>query len=135
MLLKAIHRIVSLGPVYDLIQGLLGLKIASGRVGRALSNHTSYGAVLDMGGGTGRIREILNNRCKYYCLDNESPKLAQFHRRFKSGFAVQGDATDAPIASASMDLILFMSVSHHLTDAEFGRIVLEIVRILRPGGG
>jgi ubiquinone/menaquinone biosynthesis C-methylase UbiE len=134
MILNAIHKIASRGAVYDLIQTMLGVKLVHRRFRRVLAAHTSYHSVLDLGGGTGRIRSLLSSDCKYYCLDNEVPKLLQFRSRTKDALAILGDATQAPVASASMDLVICIAVSHHLNDSGLERVFSEIVRILRPGG-
>jgi len=134
MILKALHRIASFGPVYDLIQTVGGIKLVYGRFRRVLQDHTGYHTVLDIGGGTGRIQNLLSSGCRYYCLDNEMPKLLQFRSRTVGGLAILGDATATPVAGASMDLVLCVAVSHHLNDSEFERLLAEVARILRPGG-
>lgn len=134
MILKAVHKLASFGPVYDLIQTALGVNLAYRRFKKVLDSQATYHTVLDLGGGTGRIREILDTGCKYYCLDNEAPKLTQFRKHTPDGLAILGDATLAPIADASMDLIICIAVSHHLDDFDFNRLLLEIRRVLRPSG-
>jgi ubiquinone/menaquinone biosynthesis C-methylase UbiE len=134
MILKALHKLASTGPVYDLIQTVGGIKLVYRRFRRVLGSHTSYRTVLDIGGGTGRIQSLLSTDCKYYCLDNEAPKLLQFRSRTKDALAILGDATRTPVAGASMDLVLCVAVSHHLNDAELQRMLVEITRILRPEG-
>src|ERR1041384_2225102 len=133
MLRSALHKIASFGSVYDMIQTAGGMESVYRRFRRVLSTH-NYHRVLDLGGGTGRIQSHLSSDCKYFCLDNEEPKLLHFRARTKGGFAILGDATMAPVAESSMDLVLCASVSHHLNDAEFQRMLSEIGRILRPGG-
>src|SRR5678815_1950229 len=103
MILKALHWIASFGPVYDLIQTGVGIQLIYRRFRRVLNTHTRYKTVLDLGGGTGRIRPHLSSDCKYYCLDNEAPKLRHFRRQTTGGLAILGDATQAPVAGSSMD--------------------------------
>jgi ubiquinone/menaquinone biosynthesis C-methylase UbiE len=134
MILKALHKLASTGPVYDFIQTVGGIKLVYRRFARALLNHSSYHTVLDIGGGTGRIRSLFTADCKYFCLDNEAPKLLQFRHRNENALAILGDATSLPIASASMDLVLCIAVSHHLRDSELQQVLMEATRILRPGG-
>jgi ubiquinone/menaquinone biosynthesis C-methylase UbiE len=134
MIIKALHRVASFGPVYDLIQTVGGIKLVYRRFRRVLETHPGYHTVLDIGGGTGRIQSLLSSGCRYYCLDNEMPKLLQFRSRANDALAILGDATATPIATASMDLVLCVAVSHHLNDSEFGRLLAEVTRILRPGG-
>ena len=134
MLRKAVHKIASDGPVYDLIQTALGIKFLYSRIQHVLNAQAGYRDVLDLGGGTGRILTLLDSACKYYCLDNEAPKLLQFRKRTDHGMAILGDATRVPVADASMDLVICVAVSHHLNDAELQRMLQEIARILRSGG-
>lgn len=134
MLRKAAHKLASAGPVYDLIQTALGVKLLYRRIRQVLNAQADYRDVLDLGGGTGRILTLLDSACKYYCLDNESPKLLQFRKHTHDGMAILGDATMAPIAGASMDLVICIAVSHHLNDAELQSMLKEILRILRPAG-
>ena len=134
MILKALHTVASYGPVYDMIQAVCGVKLIDRRLRRLLEAYPDYRSVLDIGGGTGRVRSQLSSGCKYYCLDNEAPKLRQLQRTTQGAHAILGDATKAPIATASMELVLCVAVSHHLSDSEFQQVLLEITRILKPGG-
>jgi ubiquinone/menaquinone biosynthesis C-methylase UbiE len=134
MILKALHKLASAGPVYDLIQTVGGIKFVYRRFQRVLTAHPNYRTVLDIGGGTGRIQALLSSDCAYFCLDNEAPKLLQFRQRIDNALGILGDATSLPVASASMDLVLCVAVSHHLTDSELHRVLEEVKRILRPEG-
>ena len=134
MILKALHKLASTGPVYDFIQTAGGIKFVYRRFARALDKHSACQTVLDIGGGTGRIRGLFTADCKYFCLDNEAPKLLQFRHRNENALAILGDATSLPVGSASMDLVLCIAVSHHLKDSELQQVLMEATRILRPGG-
>jgi ubiquinone/menaquinone biosynthesis C-methylase UbiE len=134
MLLNVLHKLASAGPVYDLIQTVCGSKLIQRRFRRVLAAHSGYHTVLDIGGGTGRFKSLLPSDCRYYCLDNEAPKLQHFRNQTEGALAILGDATSTPIAGASVDLVICIAVSHHLTDPALKRMLLEIVRILRPGG-
>ena len=134
MLVKALHWIASFGPVYDMIQTACGIQLIYRRFRRVLNTHTRYKTVLDVGGGTGRIRTHLSSDCKYYCLDNEAPKLLHFRRQTAGALAILGDATKAPVAGSSMDLVLCVAAAHHMNDSELKEMLSEITRILRPGG-
>jgi ubiquinone/menaquinone biosynthesis C-methylase UbiE len=99
-----------------------------------LETYPGYQTVLDIGGGTGRIRSQLSADCTYYCIDNEEPKLVQLRKVNKGALAILGDATNTPVAGASMDLVLCVAMSHHLSDSELELALREITRTLRPGG-
>ena len=128
MILRALHRIASLGPVYDLIQTICGAKFARNHFRRVLETYPGYQTVLDIGGGTGRIRSQLSADC------TEEPKLVQVRKVSKGARAILGDATNTPVAGASMDLVLCVAMSHHLSEAELELALREITRTLRPGG-
>jgi SAM-dependent methyltransferase len=134
MILKALHTVASFGPVYDLIQTMCGAKFNARRFRRVLEAYPGYHSVLDIGAGTGRIRKQLSADCTYYCIDNEGPKLLQLRKAAKGALAILGDATNTPVASSSMDLVLCMAMSHHLSDSELELALLEIRRTLQPGG-
>jgi ubiquinone/menaquinone biosynthesis C-methylase UbiE len=134
MLRKAVHKIASHGAIYDLIQTALGVKFLYRRIQKVFDANAGYRDVLDLGGGTGRVQTLLDSSCNYYCLDNEEPKLLQFRKRNLQGLAILGDATSVPVAAASMDLVVCIAVSHHLTDPQLQRMLRETTRILRSGG-
>jgi ubiquinone/menaquinone biosynthesis C-methylase UbiE len=133
MIRKALHRIASFGFVYDLIQTVGRIDLVYRRFQRVLDAYP-YHTVLDLGGGTGRMQSVLSCDCKYYCLDNEMPKLLHFRGRTRNALAILGDATATPVAVESMDLVLCVAVSHHLNDSELQRMFSEIRRILKPRG-
>ena len=133
MILKALHRVASLGPVYDMIQFIFGVKFIDRRFRRVLEHYPGYHTVLDIGAGTGRIRNQLSSDCTYYCIDNEMPKLVQL-RKTTNGLAILGDATQTPVAGASTDLVLCVAMSHHLSDSQLEQALSEVRRVLRPGG-
>jgi SAM-dependent methyltransferase len=134
MILRALHRVASQGPVYDWIQELAGIRLIHRHFAAALSFCRPYSTVLDVGGGTGRVRNLLSPDCRYFCLDNEPPKLLQLRKRIAGALPILGDATMTPVVSGSMDLVLCLAVSHHLNDAEFERMVAEAARALTPAG-
>ncbi len=134
MILKALHRVASFGPVYDMIQAACGARVVDSRLRRVVETYPGYRTVLDIGGGTGRIRSQLSSDCTYYCIDNEAPKLLQLRKAANGALAILGDATNTPVASASMDLVLCVAMSHHLSDLQLELALQEIARTLRPGG-
>jgi hypothetical protein len=61
MLLEALHKAASVGWVYDVIQFLAGAPITRRRQRRYLAG--CQGRVLDVGGGTGALAELLPASC------------------------------------------------------------------------
>lgn len=133
-MLRLLHRLASHGWVYDRIQDLVGAGEVYRRLGRHLAAGQSPHWLLDVGGGTGRTRSVLSSGARYVCLDMELPKLSQLRRNGRDGAPVQGDATLMPFRTASVDLIVCVDVSHHLTDGELDVVLSEVRRVLRPSG-
>jgi ubiquinone/menaquinone biosynthesis C-methylase UbiE len=90
--------------------------------------------VLDLGGGTGAIRPYLPAECKYISLDMEMPKLRGFRRKYPGQTPLLSDCTQIPVASRSIDVVLCMLMSHHLTDAALTTMLAEAKRVLKLGG-
>lgn len=134
MMLNTLHKLASAGPVYDSIQTACGIKLIYRRFRRILGAYSGFHTVLDFGGGTGRFQSLMPANCKYYCLDNEAPKLQRFRSRTAGALAILGDATTTPVAGARIDLAVCLAVSHHLNDFELQQMLSEIKRVLRPGG-
>jgi ubiquinone/menaquinone biosynthesis C-methylase UbiE len=90
--------------------------------------------VVDIGGGTGTVRNLFPTDCRYVCLDLELPKLKGFRVKTPTGMAVLGDATSMPIVDGGTDMVICKSLTHHLTDSMLDRALDESRRVLRSGG-
>lgn len=133
-MLRLLHRLASDGWVYDRIQDLAGSHEVYRRLGRHLGTRAENPWILDVGGGTGRTRDVLGRHSRYVCLDLEEAKLAQFRRRAPGGFPIRGDATRLPFQTASLDLAVCVFLSHHLTGSQLEAVLSETRRVLRPTG-
>jgi ubiquinone/menaquinone biosynthesis C-methylase UbiE len=129
--LRTIHKVASVGWVYDSIQTLAGASFTQSRLQRSLSGCT--GRVLDLGGGTGTMKGLLPPACAYTCLDNEMPKLQRCAMK-APGSALLGDATRMPVESGSIDVVTAVFVAHHLTSHQFEEMLRESARVLKPKG-
>jgi ubiquinone/menaquinone biosynthesis C-methylase UbiE len=134
MPLNLLHELASYPWVYDRIQKLAGVRQVYARVSRQMSADGAGSYVLDVGGGTGAMRQLWPADCRYVCLDIEMPKLQGFRGKVAGGLALQTDATRMPIASRSANSVVCMAVAHHLTDAMLADVLSESVRVLKPGG-
>jgi len=112
--------------VYNAIQDLAGRAAIIRRVRPWLARMS--GRVLDVGGGTGRLRGDLEPGVQYICVDIEARKL-----RHASG-ALLADAAALPFQTGTIDGALLVGVLHHLTDHELERVVGDIARVLVRGG-
>ena len=87
---------------------------------------------LDIGAGPGGNGDWLHSYGTVIALDIEPIALAYVQSQHRELVPVLGSATALPIANASIDVVLALTVLYHLDDDEaaFG----EIARVLRPGG-
>jgi SAM-dependent methyltransferase len=129
-----LHNIVSHPAVYDLVQTLVGAKALRRRLGELAAGLPTPNRVVDIGGGTGELQRLWPVGTTYICLDIDMEKLRGFRSKSPQGAAVRGDATRAPLADGSVDLVICTAVSHHLDDAQWPLFLAETRRILRPGG-
>ena len=133
MILEILHRLASRPWVYDQIQTVAG----SQKVIKRLSRHITTldpKVVLDIGGGTGALRNLFAEDCRYICLDVEMPKLQRFRSKTVGALAVLGDATSTPIRDGCADVVICKAVTHHLTDLMLEQALGESLRVLKPGG-
>lgn len=89
--------------------------------------------ILDVGCGTGRSRQIYEDRSSRYAgLDLSLASLRLARARFPGSGWLQADACRLPFGAASFDVVAFSSVLHHLADRRAA--LAEASRVLRPGG-
>jgi ubiquinone/menaquinone biosynthesis C-methylase UbiE len=134
MLLKVAHRIASHPWVYDKIQKTVGVNKVYARLEPVLQRAGAGDLVLDIGGGTGTLKNHCAADTRYVCLDIEWDKLEGFRSKFPHGNGIWGDATSMPISSGSVDTAICMFVAHHLDDELLPKMLGEVQRTLRPGG-
>jgi len=88
--------------------------------------------VLDVGCGVGAASRYADG-ATYYGIDLSEPLVRQGRRG--RGLALSAaDVTRLPFADGSFDRILCMGVLHHLSAAEVQAALVEMVRVLEPGG-
>lgn len=134
MLLKLAHRLASHPWVYDRIQNAAGVSEVYAKLAPHLRNGPANTLVLDVGGGTGSLKNYCSPGDRYVCLDIEWEKLTGFRGKFPQGQAIWGDATHLPIAAGSVDTAICMFIAHHLSDDLLPLMLNELERTLRTGG-
>ena len=87
MLTKPLHQLAARPWVYDQIQNIVGLKRVVKRLSQAIAP-LSPKVIVDVGGGTGKVRNLFGSDCRYVCLDLELPKLADFRSKVPDALAV-----------------------------------------------
>lgn len=92
--------------------------------------------VADLGAGTGVFASAIAPFVERVVVVDRSPEmLAAARARLASADGVEfheGEVESIPLPDASVDLAVLSLVLHHLTDPT--RVLLEVHRILRPGG-
>ncbi len=100
-----------------------------------LSDIKSGIAVLDIGCGTGRVRQALPADLDYTGLDNSPELLEVARRKYANNKFVQADARDLPLPDNSFDAVLLIATIHHFFDkADRLKVLQEARRVLKPGG-
>lgn len=129
-----IHRLVAIPFIYNLVQFWAGAPYVNRRLATRLRSLGSPSLVIDFGGGTGINFEQFPSSTVYVCLDIDRRKIDGFRSVHSRGIAVLGDATQAPLRSASVSLILARFLAHHLPDRSLRRLFQEMARVLIPDG-
>jgi demethylmenaquinone methyltransferase / 2-methoxy-6-polyprenyl-1,4-benzoquinol methylase len=119
---------------YDLMNTLMTLGQDAGwrtQVADALCDLPPNAHVLDVGSGTGRLAEAIQNRvgAPVVATDFTLPMLELASRRLQRAAA---DALNLPFGDAEFDAVVSAFVVRNLAD--LGRGIAEQVRVLRPGG-
>jgi len=90
------------------------------------------GALLDIGGGTGRVSQYLTNGSALVVVGDPSRAMLR-HTRHKSGLeAVSCLSENSPFLSCTFDRIIMVDAFHHVCDQK--RTAQELWRVLKPGG-
>lgn len=89
--------------------------------------------VLDVGCGTGQSRQVYASHAAWYVgADLSREALIIARRQQPSSSFLLADAMQLPVADASVDVVAFSSVLHHVDDRR--RALVEATRVVRPGG-
>ena len=105
---------------------------------KSLLSGRGYSTAIELGCGRGTIGLYLNlqDRMKVTLLDMEESAIELARRNFEffSGQAdyVVADASDTKLPSNSFDMVVSIGLLEHIP--EYGRILTESYRILKPGG-
>jgi SAM-dependent methyltransferase len=115
--------------LYDLVQWVAGAAKVRAQLIPLLTGAENR-SVLDVGAGTGALRNFLPENRRYIWMDNDTQKLRGFLAR-RGDWAVLGSALRLPLAPASVDQALCVAVAHHLNDAELRQALDEIARVVK----
>jgi len=94
--------------------------------------------LLDLGTGTGRVLELLANRCRIGIGVDYAQEMLNYarakldHPKFSHLQVRHGDITKLPYEDGLADLAICHQVLHYLSDP--GAAIHEAARLLKPGG-
>jgi ubiquinone/menaquinone biosynthesis C-methylase UbiE len=90
------------------------------------------GTLLDAGGGTGRVSEVLKSHVGRIVVADASPGMAKQAARKTDISAVCTQTEALPYPDGAFDRVIMVDALHHVTDQ---RITAgELWRVLKPGG-
>lgn len=133
-MLKLLHRIVANPLVYDFSQKLAGEFFSHSLLKKEFAAMKKMESVLDVGGGTGGIRQLIPSDWNYTCLDLDPLKIKGFKKKYPNDYAVLASAVNIPVQDSSYSLCILSAVSHHLDENEFKKSLSEIKRVIKPNG-
>ena len=127
------HRLAANEAFYDFIQRVAGGSSVSRHVAPFLRFAPGL-RVLDVGGGTGAIKTLIDPGVRHVCVDLERAKLEGYAAKFADGRPVQADASALPVRDHAVDAVTLALVTHHLSEADLDVVLGEIARVLKPEG-
>lgn len=127
---------------FNKLAGRFGRVYVPGRSWQALS-HALLGllppmVIADMGAGEGMLAQLLAQTAKKVIAVDNSEKMVEFgsalarDNGFRNIDYRLGDVEDPPISPASVDLVLFSQVLHHVPNPP--RALAAAQKALKPGG-
>jgi ubiquinone/menaquinone biosynthesis C-methylase UbiE len=123
---------ISFDRIADQFDDSRGGTIRGERIAADLMSWLAPGRVLEVGVGTGIVASALRSRgLPVYGVDLSMQMLLRAQDRLGST-VVRADALALPVASGSMDNVLFVAALHAIGDVSAA--VAEATRVLRPGG-
>lgn len=97
-----------------------------------LADFKNHQVVVDIGGGTGALAEFISYSCTTVYVLDKSNKMLSKVKTSKNVISIEGDALNTPFKDNTIDTVILSDVFHHIK--EQNQLILEISRILKPGG-
>lgn len=98
----------------------------------AIADFKATDAVLDLGGGTGRIAKFLVGKVQSIMVIDPSEKMIMECKKHLGISCAVGSGENLPITDNSVDKIILIDAFHHMENQE--QIVKEMKRVLKTGG-
>ncbi|MBI2407017.1 MAG: class I SAM-dependent methyltransferase [Gemmatimonadetes bacterium] len=114
------RKVLSSAAIYDAVQAALGSDRFRRRVVAEFLGPRPYLRVLDIGCGTGDMRDYLPRDVEYVGVDPSASYIAAARKRFgpRGSFRVDSVATLDVLSMPPFDVVLAIGVLHHLDDDE-----------------
>ncbi len=90
------------------------------------------GAILDVGGGTGRVAQFLAEKSRLTVVSDPSQKMLLYASRKGSLRCVRSPGESLPFPSGFFDRVTIVDALHHVNDQS--RVAAELWRVLKSGG-
>lgn len=90
------------------------------------------GAVLDAGGGTGRVAQFLVGKTSQVVVADQTFEMLQEARRKDGVTAVNSHTEELPFPNGYFCCVIMVDALHHVTDQ--AATLKELWRVLKPGG-
>jgi SAM-dependent methyltransferase len=131
-----VRSVLSAAVVYDLFQGLVGADSLRNTIASDYLLVGAHHRILDIGCGTAEILRFLPSDIEYVGFDASPEYIESARTRFGGrGTFFAKLVTDADLGSlGQFDLVIAMSVLHHLSDAEADHVFSLGARALADGG-
>ncbi|MBN1137299.1 MAG: class I SAM-dependent methyltransferase [Anaerolineae bacterium] len=123
---KVLDHFRLVAPIYDRVFASLRPERL-----RSLLELPATGLVLDVGGGTGRVAQVLRGLADEVVVVDESAAMLQ-QACLKGLPAARAQAESLPFADGAFARILVVDAFHHLQDQQ--RAAVELLRVLTPSG-
>jgi SAM-dependent methyltransferase len=134
-----LKRLLSLAPVYEVFQMLIGATYARRWLRTNFWNCQPGNRIVDVGCGPGDVLRSLPEGVEYWGFDPHESYVAQAREKFGSrGVFHAGRATDFlatyPNLAGTVDLVLCNGVLHHLSDEDADEVLSIARKLLAPAG-
>lgn len=118
-----------IAPLYNWVT--LGRKKTANRI-QELAFFSSSDSVADIGGGTGRIAELIARQVKEIIVIDSSSAMIRQCQKKKGLCCIVGDAHQLPFSDEYFDKIIMVDAFHHIENQR--RALQEIKRVLKKQG-
>jgi ubiquinone/menaquinone biosynthesis C-methylase UbiE len=133
-MIDVLQKFLEKPKIYGFVQNILAGRRVFKTIRNAIRenlNDVKYKKILDVGCGTGILRDIFKG--EYHGIDINPDYIREASRTLKGKFSV-GDATRIRYQSSSFDLVFTFGVLHHLDAQQRTAMLNEMLRVCKKNG-